>query len=252
MKNFGEFFNNQIEAARCIVLSHTDGLSEEKLHECMHLLKEKNSNAIIVSTSWDKLSSAQIISAIEGASSIKNEIEELKDEACPVCGSHHGNHNSHHHSHEHDHEHCHHEHHEHEHHHEHEDGHCCCGHDHHEHHEHHHDEHCCCGHDHKHSHHHDEHHHHADEVFQSVGIETAKKFAKDEISAILNALSDKEKYGVILRAKGYVAAEGEDWIYFDYIPETPDVRYGAADVCGRICVIGADINADAIKELFGV
>ncbi len=231
MKNFGEFFNNQIEAAKCIVLSHTDGLSEEKLYECIHLLKEKNADAVIVSTPWDKLSSAQIISAIEGASSIKNEIKELEGEACPVCGNHHGHH--HHHDHDAVHEtahdeahHCHHEHH----HHEHEDGHCCCSH--------------------SHDHHHE--HHHADEVFQSVGFETAKKFTNDEISAILNALSNEEKYGVILRAKGYVATEGEDWIYFDYIPEAPDVRCGAADVCGRICVIGADINTDAIKELFGV
>ena len=221
MKNFGEFFNNQVETAKCIVLSHTDGLSEEKLHECLHLLKEKNHDAVIVSTPWDKLESAQIISAIEGASSIKNEIEKLEGEACPVCGHNH-----------------------HEHHHEHEDGHCCCGHDHHEHH---HNEHCC---GHSHDHHHD--HHHADEVFQSVGIETAKKFTKAEIESILSSLADENKYGVILRAKGYVPTAGEDWIYFDYIPETPDVRSGVADVCGRICVIGADINADAINELFGV
>ena len=228
MKNFGEFFNNQVETAKCIVLSHTDGLSEEKLHECMDLLKDKNPHAVIVSTPWDKLESAQIISAIEGASSIKSDIKELEEDACPVCGHHH-HHDEAHHGHEHHHEHCEHDHHhEHEHDHDHEHGHCCCGHD------------------------HDHHHHHADEVFQSVGLETAKKFTKEEIEVILSSLADEEKYGVILRAKGYVAAEGENWIYFDYIPDTPDVREGLPDVCGRICVIGADINTSAIKELFGV
>lgn len=224
MKNFGEFFNNQVETAKCIVLSHTDGLSEEKLHECIHLLKEKNNNATIVSTPWDELTPMQIVDAIEGASSIDKEMEELKEDA-------------HHHEH---HECC--EHHHHEHHHKH--NHECCEH-HHEHHHHHDGETCSCGHDHGH------HHHHADEVFQSVGVETAKKFTVDEITAILSKLDNEEKYGTILRAKGYVASNDE-WIYFDYIPGTPDVRRGSADICGRICVIGADINADAIKELFGV
>ncbi len=272
MKNFGEFFNNQVETAKCIVLSHTDGLSEEKLHECMELLKEKNPHAVIVSTPWDKLSASQIVNALEGASSLENEIKELEDEACPVCGNHHGNHHGHHHGHHHDEHHD--EHHDHEccgHHHDHDTvhemahdeahhGHChhahdhdheherkCCGH---EHHHEHHDGHCCCGHDHGHAHHHHE-HHHADEVFQSVGFETAKKFTEDEISSILAELSSVEKYGTILRAKGYVAS-GDEWIYFDYIPGEPDVRCGAADITGRICVIGADINNDAIKELFGV
>ena len=242
MKNFGEFFNNQVETAKCIVLSHTDGLSEEKLHECIELLKEKNPHAVIVTTPWDKLTASQIVEAIEGASSLENEIKELENEACPVCGHHHGHHHEHHH-HDHDtvhetaHDEAHHCHHEHEHDHE------CCGHEHHEHH----DGQCCCGHDH--SHHHE--HHHADEVFQSVGLETAKKFAKDEITSILSELTNEEKYGVILRAKGYVASNDE-WIYFDYIPGEADVRCGAADICGRICVIGANINNDAIKELFGV
>jgi len=237
MKNFGEFFNNQIENAKCIVLSHTDGLTEEKLHECMHLLKDKNPDAVIVSTPWDKLTALQIVNAIEGASSIEKEIEELEHDACPVCGEHH-----HHHHHEHHHEHncC-------EHHHDHEE-HCSCNHDHH-HHDH--DGHCCCGHDHGHHHEHHHEHHHADEVFQSVGLETAKKFTKEEIKAILSALSDEEKYGAILRAKGYVASNDE-WIYFDYIPGEADVRCGVADICGRICVIGANINNSAIKELFGV
>ncbi len=231
MKNFGEFFNNQIETAKCIVLSHTEGLSEEKLHECIHLIKEKNHDAVIVSTPWDKLSSSQIVDAIEGASSIENELKELNSRKCHVCGEHHS--------------HCDHEHHEHEEHHHHE--HCCCEHDHHhEHHHEHHNKHCCCEHD-----HHHEHHHHADEVFESIGIETAKVFTKAEIQTILSLLSDEEKYGVVLRAKGYVASNSE-WIYFDYIPETPDIRCGTANICGRICVIGTNINTDAIKELFGV
>ncbi len=231
MKNFGEFFNNQVETAKCIVLSHTDGLSEEKLHECMHLLKDKNHDAVIVSTSWDKLESSQIIAAIEGASSLNADIEELKEDSCPVCG--------HNHEHHHDHDCCEHEHHGHHHDHE------CCQHDHH-----HHEGECCCGHDHSHHHEHHHKHHHADEVFQSVGIETAKKFTKEEIETILSRLADENKYGVILRAKGYVASNDE-WIHFDYVPGEPDVRCGSADVCGRICVIGANINNDAIKELFG-
>ena len=253
MKNFGEFFNNQVETAKCIVLSHTDGLSEEKLHECMHLLKDKNPQAVIVSTSWDKLTSTQIVNAIEGASSIEKEIKELEEDSCPVCGHHHSHHHDHDHEccgHHHDtvHEtahdeanHCHHEHHHHDH-----DEHCCCNH---EHHHDHHDGHCCCGHDHHHEHHHHE-HHHADEVFQSVGIETAKLFTKAEIESILSELASEEKFGTVLRAKGYVASSDE-WIYFDYIPETPDVRCGSADITGRICVIGSNINIDAIKELFG-
>ena len=222
MKNFGEFFNNQVENAKCIVLSHTDDLSEEKLHECIHLLKEKNHDAVIVSTPWDKLLATQIIEAIEGAATINKELEELENEPCHICGHHHEHH--------------------HEHHHHHEDGHCCF---------HNHD------HDHEHGHEscHDEahhgHHHHADEVFQSIGIETTKKFTKEQISSILDKLSDEEKYGVVLRAKGYVATCDENWIYFDYIPGTIDVRYGSASIIGRICVIGADIKETAIKELFG-
>lgn len=221
MKNFGEFFNNQVETAKCIVLSHTDGLSEEKLHECIHLLKEKNKDAIIVSTPWDKLESSQIISAIEGASSLHSDLKNLEDSHCPVCNHHH--------------DHGHHD--------------CCdhntdehCSHNHEEHH-HEHGEHCSCGHHHHHG-------HHADEVFQSIGVETAKQFTKSEIENILSLLDDEEKFGTVLRAKGYVASKDE-WIYFDYIPQSPDVRTGSANVCGRICVIGTDINVDAIKELFG-
>ncbi|MBO5734112.1 MAG: GTP-binding protein [Clostridia bacterium] len=255
MKNFGEFFNNQVETAKCIVLSHTDGLSEEKLHECMHLLKDKNPQAVIVSTPWDKLTATQIVNAIEGASSIEKEIKELEEDACPVCGHHHSHHHEHHdhgccghdHDHHHDHDTVHETAHDEAHHCHHHDEHCSCNHEHHHHDHHdHHDGDCCCGHDHDHSHH----HHHADEVFQSVGIETAKVFTKAEIENILSALGNEEKFGTVLRAKGYVASNDE-WIYFDYIPGTPDVRCGSADITGRICVIGANINIDAIKELFG-
>jgi len=241
MKNFGEFFNNQVESAKCIILSHTDGLSEEKLHECIHLLREKNADAVIVSTSWDKLENSQICDAIEGASSIDNEMSKLEKDACPVCAHHH----KHEHHHEHD-EHCscgHHHEHEHECHHEHHE-HCEC-HDHDHHHDHEHGEHCSCGHHHDHAHH----HHHADEVFENFGIETAKAFSKDEITAILNELSN-EKYGTVLRAKGYVQSTGDEWIYFDYIPDSPDVRDGKPSVIGRICVIGTKLCEEKIKELF--
>ncbi len=234
MKNFGEFFNNQIEHAKCIFLSHTDGMSEEKLHECIHTIKEKNPHSAIISTPWDMLDNEKILAVMEGNSSLAHDIHELEEESvCPECGHHH-----HHHEH---HEHCgcghHHEHHHHE-------EHCECHHHEHEHH----DDHCDCGHHHEHGHH----HHHADEVFTTFGCETAKKFTADEIKVILSSLSDEEKYGTILRAKGYVATEGSDWVYFDYVPGEPDVRNGAPDVCGRICVIGSKINNSAIKELFGV
>ncbi len=229
MKNFGEFFNNQIEHAKCIFLSHTDGMDHAKLQECIHLIKEKNPHAVIISTPWEMLDNEKILAVIEGSSSIEKELHHLEEESvCPECGHHH--HHEHHceHDHHHEHHHCEHEHeHEHEHHHEHK--HCCCGHDHHEH-----------------------HHHHADEVFSTFGCETAKKFADDEIRTILSALSDSEKYGTILRAKGYVATNSDEWIYFDYVPDEADIRYGSAEVCGRICVIGEKINDSAIKELFGV
>lgn len=222
MKNFGEFFNNQVKTAKCIILSHTDGLSEDKLHECIHLLKEKNNDAVIVSTPWDKLTSLQILEAIEGVSSIKEDMKKL-------------------HFNQHDDFDCHQDH-------VHEDGHCC--HHNHEHEHHHEDGHCCC--DHHHHEHHHEHHHHADEVFKSLGIETAKKYTIDEINSILAELSNNDKYGVILRAKGYVAEDDEKWLHFDYIPSVPDVRYGTPSVTGRICLIGTDIKESAIKKLFGV
>ncbi len=227
MKNFGEFFCDQIKHAKCIVLSHTQNAKEEKIAECISLLKEENHNAVIVTTPWDEITADRLLNAIEGVSTIEKELKELEHESeCPHC---HGHHHGHHHHHDHHEEHlC-----EHEHHH---DDHEHC------HHEHHHDHECCCGHEH--------HHHHADEVFTSFGAETAKKFSKDKIAEILSSLSCENEYGTILRAKGIVAGENGEWIHFDYIPDFPDVRTGSSDVIGRICIIGSEINEEKIRSLF--
>ena len=256
MKNFGEFFNNQIENAGTIFLSHTNGLSEEKIGECIKLIREHNSDVIIVSTDWNLLSGEQVLLAMEREDTLDKDLEKLmKEDACPVCG----HHNDHHHEHEHHHGHCDcHEHHhdehcdrhEREHHH---DDHCDCHeHHHHEHHSdesccghhHHHGEECCCGHDH-------EHHHHADDVFTSWGIETARKYTNLEISNALSQLSDIENFGTVLRAKGIVDG-GNEWIHFDYVPDEIDVRSGSPSVTGRICVIGSDLKEENISKLFGV
>ena len=245
MKNFGEFFNNQIEEAKCIILSHTSNASEHKIEECVSLLREKNHDATIITTDWDKLDGKQILDAIEHSHSLEHELEEMKhehhhhhhdhhhhDEDCD-CGCH-----EHHHEHQHDHDElcdCH------EHHHDH-DEHCDC-HEHHHHHEH--DEHCDCG---CHDHHH---HHHADEVFESWGVETAKKYSEHDINDILLSL-ENEEYGIILRAKGIVDSVDGEWIYFDYIPGSIDIRKGKADVIGKLCVIGSHINEEKIKVLFNV
>ena len=274
MRNFGEFFNNQVESAGCIILSRTAGIKEEKLAECVALLREKNPGAVIITTPWDELSGAQILDAMEkrdtltaALESIEREHEEDEDE------------HEHHHHHDHEHE-------EHEHHHHFdENGNCSCGchhdddddddgheHEHHHHdhdeHEHHHDhgEECGCGHDHEHHHHdHDEHdhdhecgcghhhHHHghdADEVFTSWGMETAKKFTEDGLRAALAALEDEAKYGAVLRAKGIVAASEGEWIHFDYTPGEINIRRGSAGVTGRLCVIGHELHEDAVAELF--
>ncbi len=230
MKNFGEFFNDQIEAASCIILSHTDGVLEDKLAECVSLIKEHNEKAQIVTTPWDELSGKAILSVIENCDTLETEIEKLKGE-------------HHHHHHHHDEEcHCH------DHHHHDEECHC---HDHHHHDEechchdhHHHDEECHC-HDHEHHHH----HHHADDVFTSWGCETVRTYTQDEIRSAIDALAKEDVYGTILRAKGIVKGDGE-WIHFDYVPGEADVRTGSASAIGRICVIGAGINEDAIKQLF--
>ena len=248
MKNFGEFFNNQVEHASAIILSRTQGLSEKKLDTCVAMLREKNPVATIVTTPWDEITGAQILETMERRTTLQAELAHLEEEAHEhhhhlhdddeACGCGH-----HHHDDDHDHEH-HHDHEEHEHHH----------HDHdHEEHEHHHDhdhdgEACGCGHHHDHDHH----HHHADEVFTSWGCETPRKYTDEEISAILEALLDEKKYGVVLRSKGIVPAADGGWIHFDYVPGESDVRRGGAQVTGRICVIGSKLNEDALKELFQI
>ena len=247
LKNFGEFFGDQVENASCIVLSHTAKLSEEKLTNAVALLKAKNSKATIVTANWDELDGKEILSAMEGKDTLKAELERLEQET-----AHHHEHHHEHHHHECDDPHCdchehHHEHHHHEHHHECDDPHCDCHEHHHEHHHHEcNDPHCDC-HEHHHEHHHG--HHHADDVFTSWGVETARKFTKEELSAALAALSDEESYGTVLRAKGIVAGETK-WLHFDYVPEEADVREGSAGVTGRLCVIGCGLKEDALKALF--
>ena len=226
MKNFGEFYNNQVETASTIILSRTDSISQQKLDQAVALLREHNSEAAIVTTPWDQLSGAQLLEAMEGKNSLAEELAMLEEE----------------HKHHHDgHCCCGHDHNEHHHH----DEHCSCGHDHHEHH--HHDEHCSCGHDH-HEHHHD---HHADEVFTAWGTETARKFTIEGIENALRKLDSRE-YGFILRAKGIVSAEDGSWIHFDYVPGESNVRTGSASVIGKICVIGSQLDEADIAELFGV
>ena len=258
VKNFGEFYNNQIETASTIILSRTDAISQEKLDHAVAMLREHNAHATIVTTPWDQLSGQQLTEAMEGKATLEAALEELE-------------HDHHHHHHEDGHCCCGHDHdHEHHHEHHHEDGHCCCGHDHdHEHHhEHHHEDgHCCCGHDHEHEHHHEhhhedghcccghdhdhEHHHHADEVFTSWGVETAKKFTVEAITSALKKLDSRE-YGFVLRAKGIVPAVDGSWIHFDYVPGEQDIRTGSAAITGKLCVIGSELDENDIAELFGV
>ncbi|WP_028515654.1 GTP-binding protein [Ruminococcus flavefaciens] len=259
MKNFGEFFDNQITYASCLILSHTSGLSQDKLDECVKSLREKNPAAPIVTTEWDELTGKQLVDAMTQKNTLDDELKELLEEAAHHDHHHHDHdheeHEHHHHDHDHDeHEHCHHDHDEHEH----------CHHDHdhdeheHHHHDHDHDEHdhhhdhgpdCTCGcHDHDHDHEH--HHHHADEVFTSWGRETTRTYTMDEIQSALEALGNEEKYGMILRAKGIVAGADGQWIHYDYVPGVPDVRTGCAGTIGRLCVIGSKINEEAIAELF--
>jgi len=247
-KNFGEFFDNQITYASCLILSHTKGLTQDKLDDTVARLRALNDKATIVTTDWDELSGASIVEAMTQKNTLDDELASLLAEARKQS-EHDEEEHEHHHHHDHDHdeeEHEHHHHHdhnhdeeEHEHHHHHD-------HDHDEDHEHHHHDH---DHDHDHEHHH---HHHADDVFTSWGAESAKKFTKEEITSALEALADEEKYGIILRAKGIVPAADGSWIHYDYIPGTPDVRTGSAGVTGRLCVIGSKINEKAISELFGV
>ena len=256
MRNFGEFFNNQVEYAGAIIMSRTDIVDEAKAQAAMELLREINPKAAIITTPIEKLEGAKILEVMEHPVSLEQEM--MEEEVCPECGHVH-EHGHHHHDHDHeDHEHHHdHDHEEHEHHHhDHEE--CGCGHDHdhdreeHEHHHHDHEE-CGCGHDHDHDHHHDHdhdecgcghdhhHHHHADEVF-----------TRENLEKILETLSETEEYGIILRAKGMLPAEDGTWIYFDMVPEETEIRSGAPEYTGRLCVIGSKLNEDKLAELFGL
>ena len=259
MKNFGEFYNNQIEAAGTIILSRTQKLTQEKLEAAVALLREKNPTAAILTTPWDQLDGKTVLAAVEKVSLADELLEKMRAEHEAQEAEHH------HHHHEHDHDDDHDEH-EHHHHHDHDDEddheHCC----HHHHHEG--EEHEDCHHhdhdeEHEHHHHHDgqecddpacschHHHHHADEVFTSWGAETPKQFTQADIDRILTAL-DSGDYGAILRAKGIVPAADGQWLHFDYVPQEHEVRYGSADYTGRLCVIGSQLKEDGLKTLFGL
>ena len=238
MKNFGEFYDNQVTSAGCLILSRTGGMSEEKIHKAVELLREKNPGAVIVTTPWSELDGRQILDAMERRDTLEAAMAAMEaEDECddPECECHH-----------------------HEHHHEHGEE-CSCGHDHdgHEHHhdhdhehEHEHDH----DHDHDHEHEHEHHHHHhghdADEVFVSWGLETARRFHEEELRTALEALEDSEKYGMVLRAKGIVDAEEGQWFHFDYTPGEIDIRRGSAGITGRLCVIGHELNEDAVAALF--
>ena len=265
LKNFGEFYSNQVETASAIILSRTGSISEEKLDTAVSLLREHNKNAVIITTPWDQLSGKQILDAMEHQNSLTEELSQMiehqhrheDDEECddPDCSCHHHHHDDdeahehehHHHHHDESHEHHHHdddEAHEHEHHHHHHDGEECDDPD------------CSCHHHHDeeaHEHHHHHHHgHDADEIFQSWGVETPKKFTQEEIESILRALDQDESYGIVLRAKGIVPCTDGSWLHFDHVPGEIDVRTGCAAVTGRLCVIGSKLKDDEIAALFGV
>lgn len=238
MKNFGEFFNNQVESAGTIVISRSQKLPEAKLAECVELLKEHNANAAIITTPWDEIGGEKILAAMEKSGSLEAELL-AEEEICPECGHHHHHDEDCHHEHDHE-EHDHHEHdHEgHDHHHHNEE----CHHDHEEHeHHHHHDGDCC---------HHEHGHHHADDVFTSWGTETPRKYTEDEVRNALEKLANTEEYGVILRAKGMLPNVNGEWIYFDLVPGEYELRKGEPDYTGRICVIGTNPDEDKLKELF--
>ena len=225
MKNFGEFFGDQIRHATAVVLSHTDTAKQARIEDATALVRENNATATIIATPWDQLTGKEILDAMEHRDTLEEAIRDLEEE---------------HHHHHHDGEECH----CHDHDHHHHDGEECHCHDH-DHHHHDHDEHCSCGcHDHG--------HHHADDVFESFGVETAKKFTAEEITSALDAFVEDDAYGMVLRAKGIVASVDGEWIHFDYVPGEPDVRRGAAGTIGRLCVIGSGLNKEKIKEIFGV
>ena len=259
MKNFGEFYNNQVESAHTIVLSRTQNMKQDKLEACVAMIREHNKDAAVITTPWDELTGEQLLAAMEKPVSLADMVM-AEEDICPVCGGHH-DHEDHEHDHDHDHDHdhehdhdhddhcgCDHDHdHEHEHHHDHDhDDHCGCDHDHDHDHEHHHDhdDHCGCGHDH-------DHHHHADEVFTSWGKETPRKYTKEEVETILKALAaENNEYGIILRAKGMLPSPDGTWIYFDMVPEEYEIREGQPEYTGRLCVIGSKIDETKLEKLF--
>lgn len=229
MKNFGEFFNNQVEHAGSIILSHVKGLSQEKLDACVELLRSHNKEASIVTTDWNSITGEQILETMEKKQTLSAELEHLRKEACEEEAEH--NHDHHHHNHE--------------------------NHNHKEEHHHHDHEGCSCVHHHKHDdsshgHHHHHNHHHADEVFDEFGVETSHKFTKEIMEDALKELMKEERAGMVLRAKGIVECDNGEWIHFDYVPGEPEVRIGAAATTGMICVIGTGLKKDVIKEIFGL
>lgn len=289
MSNFGEFYENQVEHASSIILSHTAGMSQDDIDKCIALLREHNKEASIVTTDWKEIDGSKILEIMEQKKTLSAELDRLREEAYREQAEHeaehhHHDHEHHHHDdeeheccghghhHDHDHEHEHHHHdddehecyghghhhdHDHEHHHHDDEEHECCGHGHHhdhDHEHHHHDdeEHECCGHGHHHHHHHG-HGHHADEVFDEMGVETAHRFSRGQLEQALAGLMDSEQCGQVLRAKGFVAGTEGEWYEFDYIPGEPEVRTaGEAETTGVICVIGVGLKKDKIKELFGI
>lgn len=287
MSNFGEFYENQVEHASSIILSHTAGMSQEDIDKCIALLREHNKEASIVTTDWKEIDGSKILEIMEQKKTLSAELDRLREEAYREQAEHeaehhHHDHDHHHHDdeeheccgpgHHHDHNHDHHHHddeeheccghghhhdHDHEHHHHDDEEHGCCGHGHHHDHDHdhhHHDdeEHECCGHGHHHHHHHG-HGHHADEVFDEMGVETAHRFSRGQLEQALAGLMDSEQCGQVLRAKGFVAGTEGEWYEFDYIPGEPEVRAaGEAETTGVICVIGVGLKKDNIKELFGI
>ena len=286
MSNFGEFYENQVEHASSIILSHTAGMSQEDIDKCIALLREHNKEASIVTTDWKEIDGSKILEIMEQKKTLSAELDRLREEAYREQAEHEAEHHhdhehhhhddeehkccghGHHHDHEHDHDHHHHDgeehgccghghHHDHDHEHHDDEEHGCCGHGHHHDHDHdhhHHDdeEHGCCGHGHHHHHHHG-HGHHADEVFDEIGVETAHRFSRGQLERALACLMDSEQCGQVLRAKGFVAGTEGEWYEFDYIPGEPEVRAaGEAETTGVICVIGVDLKKDKIKELFGI
>ena len=265
MSNFGEFYENQVEHASSIILSHTAGMSQDDIDKCIALLREHNKEASIVTTDWKEIDGSKILEIMEQKKTLSAELDRLREEAYREQAEHEAEH--HHHDHEHHHHddddeheccgHGHHHDHDHEHHHHDDEEHECCGHGHHhdhDHEHHHHDdeEHGCCGHGHHHHHHHG-HGHHADEVFDEMGVETAHRFSRGQLEQALAGLMDSEQCGQVLRAKGFVAGTEGEWYEFDYIPGEPEVRTtGEAETTGVICVIGVGLKKDKIKELFGI